>query len=162
MILPGQEGALRAAIRHFEAAYPNEGCGLILERGPVCWFRPMRNVVDRFHRADPLAFPQDARSAYLFEPREQREVWALARREGWRIAAIAHSHCDQDAGFSDLDRAMATTPAGAPLHPGVDYLVVSLARGRFAEARVHAFAAGGWTERPLSLDGIAARNGSTK
>lgn len=104
----------------------------------------MRNVVDRFHEADPITFPNDSRTAYLFDPREQREVWGEAEREGWTIAAIVHSHCDVDATFSALDEAMATTAAGLPLHPGIPYLVVSLRGGRLAEARIFAFVEGGW------------------
>lgn len=145
------EEALAQTLLHLQGTYPREGCGVILSDGGRCWFRPMRNVVDRYHAADPSTFPQDSRTAYLFDPREQREVWEEAARGGWTLEAIVHSHCDVDASFSALDEAMATTAAGHPLHHGVPYLVVALAGGRFREARLHAFVDGAWRGVPFSL-----------
>lgn len=142
---------LRATVDHLVSAYPEEGCGILLRRGEGWRFVPMRNAATRFHLADPESFPRDARTAYLFEPAEQRRVWAWARREGWEIAAIVHSHCDEPAEFSDLDREMAMASADEILHPGVAYLVVAVHQGRPCEARVYAWVEGRWCERDIAI-----------
>jgi proteasome lid subunit RPN8/RPN11 len=120
--------ALRVAIAHCEAAYPNEGCGVFIEeREGAIVARPMVNAIDRYHARDPARFPRTARTAYMFEPREQLEVFDGAEVAGARVVAIFHSHADVGAYFSDEDRHMALAE-GKPLLPGVDYVVISIRR----------------------------------
>lgn len=140
---------LREAVAHLCAAYPEEGCGVLVRRGETWRFVPMRNAVDRFHRADPESFPRDARTAYLFDPAEQRRVWSWAKREGWTIAAIVHSHCDAGPELSDMDRDMAMASPDEPLHPGVAHLVIAVRDGRPAGAMMHAWHAGRWWSREI-------------
>src|SRR5690606_37293664 len=91
---------LSEIVAHLVACYPEEGCGLVARRGPEWRFLPISNAATRFHLADPESFPDDARTAYLFDPVEQRRAWEWADEAGWEIAAIVHSHCDADASFS--------------------------------------------------------------
>lgn len=142
---------LREATTHLMARYPEEGCGVLLRKGTRWRFAPMTNAATRFHRADPASFPRDARTAYLFDPREQRELWARAGQEGWEIAAIAHSHCDEPAEFSEMDRELAMAAEGEVLHPGVAYLVVAVYGGEAREARIFAWRDGRWLGRDVSL-----------
>jgi len=114
--------ALRAAIAHCEAAYPNEGCGVFLqEPSGELRARPMANVIDKYHARDPQRFPRTARTAYLFDPREQMEVFDGPEK----VVCVFHSHADVGAYFSEEDRTMALME-GQPVLPGVSYLVISV------------------------------------
>lgn len=142
--------ALRVAIAHCEAAYPSEGCGVfVADAAGAISARPMANVIDRYHARDPVRFPRTARTAYLFDPREQLAVFDAAEAAGGRVAGIFHSHADVGAYFSDEDRAMALAD-GQPLMPGVFYLVISV-RGRADALRVFTWMEGDFICENLSL-----------
>ncbi len=117
---------LLQAIAHCEQSYPNEGCGVFIadEHGRVR-ARPMANAVDRYHARDPDRFPRTARTAYLFNPAEQIQVFDEAERQNEKVTIIFHSHADVGAYFSAEDSANALVE-GKPLLPGVDYLVISV------------------------------------
>lgn len=139
---PAQLAGVLAAC---EAAYPDEGCGVLLQ-----------SASDRASlRAVPLANalrtgrPAEARIAYAFDPAEELRVLSDAARRGERLAYIFHSHCDAAATFSAEDRRRAA-PFGAPLFPGVAYLVVAVRRGRAAEARFYVWEGADFTERAFS------------
>ncbi len=121
-------GAYAPLLRHLEAEYPREGCGLILGvslEGP--WrLHPMRNAVEASRAA----------TAYAFEPREWLVVNREADARGERILCVYHSHVDTEAYFSSEDREWAA-PHGAPVLPGVSYLVVSVRSGRAEVARMY-------------------------
>ena len=137
---------------HLESAYPDEGCGLILE-GPEpgrFQIRPMRNVQDRYHAQDPERFPRTSRTAYLFDPREWMEVEESAAATGARISCIFHSHGDVGAYFSNEDKAMAA-PDGEPLFPEVSYLVVAVDSGRVTGARLFQWSGADFQEYPVAM-----------
>lgn len=145
---------LSAIFAHVEAAYPNEGCGVILRDREGRWrIRPMQNAQDRYHARDPEQFPRTSRTAYLLDPREQLAVWegeAPARSE--TVRCIFHSHVDVGAYFSEEDRVMAA-PDGQPLWPGVSYLVVAVDAGRATAARLYWWERGRFTERVIFAPG---------
>ena len=147
---------LTAVLRHVEAAYPNEGCGLIL-RGSAGGFtvRPMVNAYDRYHAVDPEAFPRTSRTAYFFDPKEWLAVSQQVDAAGDRIACIFHSHADVGAYFSAEDRAMAA-PEGQPLYPGVSYLVVAVDAGKATAARLYRWQGGEFEESTVPLESSAA------
>ncbi len=125
-VLP--DGVLREAVRHLEACYPEEGCGVVLQRaGGVRWVA-LPNAYAAFARRDPAGFPRNARSAFLFEPAGWLALLREADARGERLACIVHSHPDGQAAFSAEDRAQAA-PDGAPLFPGTAYLVVAVDKG---------------------------------
>jgi proteasome lid subunit RPN8/RPN11 len=117
---------LKAIRAHAEAAYPDECCGLVLEDGS---YLPAPNVA------------RDRSSTYVLDP-----TTLLAHATSLR--AVVHSHCDAPSRFSDEDRRQALAAPGAPLWPGVQYLVTSVERGLCVEARIYAWdpAAGDFRE----------------
>jgi proteasome lid subunit RPN8/RPN11 len=139
-------------IRHLEAAYPQEGCGVILRtRSEGAWrIRFLPNAYDRYHAADPVRFPRTSRTAYLFEPREWLALLIEADAQGERIACVFHSHVNGIAEFSAEDRAQAA-PDGLPLLPDVSYLVVAVSAGRATEARLFRWADGVFLDRLVLL-----------
>src|SRR6266849_2084890 len=87
---------LSPILRHLEAAYPNEGCGLLLRNAASGRWRvhPMRNAYDEYRARDPAAYPRTSRTAYVFDSREQLRVWEMAEAAGERVACVFHSHTD--------------------------------------------------------------------
>jgi proteasome lid subunit RPN8/RPN11 len=149
-VTPELPGDLRELLRHLEAAWPDEGCGLIL-RGPAGWrVRPMRNAQDRYHAKDPVRYPRSARTAYLFDPAEQLEVEREREPLGEEIVCIFHSHADTDACFSTEDREMAA-PFGEPWMPKVSYLVVSVVGGGARAANLYWWSGRDFTGAKVTL-----------
>ncbi len=112
------EGVRDAVLRHLEAAWPHEGCGVILQEGTAgpCRVRPLANVSPR------------PRTAYAFSPEEWLAVCMEADARGERVVCVFHSHVEAPATFSSEDHAQAA-PGGQPLLPGVSYLIGSVHRG---------------------------------
>lgn len=141
---------LSGLVELLEAAYPNEGCGLIL-RGPGGFrIEPIDNAYDRLHAVDPAAFPRSARTAYAFDSAQWLEASLEADRRGETVACVYHSHCDARAAFSAEDRLRAA-PDGAPLLPGALYLVLAIEKGAFAEARVCWWSRGDFKEADFPM-----------
>ncbi|MBI3317433.1 MAG: M67 family metallopeptidase [Candidatus Omnitrophica bacterium] len=118
-----------------EAEYPKECCGMIL--GPkgksgISRLRPCKNRQDDYHARDPENFPRSARAAYFIDPRELLEIQKEIRKTSEEIRIIYHSHVDAGAHFSEEDRRIAISE-GEPTYPGVDYLVVSVIKGKATE-----------------------------
>lgn len=126
---------LQAIIRKAEREYPSESCGMILGprkiKGELSTLRPCRNVQDAYHAQDPKNFPRPARIAYFIEPKELLTIQKEARAKDEEIRVIYHSHVDAGAYFSEEDLRVAL-PEGEPAYPGVDYLVVSVMKGKAA------------------------------
>ncbi|MBI3183904.1 MAG: M67 family metallopeptidase [Myxococcales bacterium] len=133
---PALPADLSEVLAHLAAAYPNEGCGVIL-REPSGNFtvRPLQNAYDRYRAADPEHFPRTSRTAYFFDPKEWLRVSKDADARGATVCSVFHSHCDVGAYFSAEDRAMAA-PDDQPLMPGISYLVVAINHGIPSDAKV--------------------------
>lgn len=134
---------LSEIIRHLEASYPQEGCGVILRSVSAGTWRihSLPNAYDRHHAVDPGRFPRTSRTAYLFEPRDWLALLKEADARGEQLACVFHSHVNGIADFSAEDRAQAA-PAGLPLLPDISYLVVAVVDGQATEARLFR-----WIER---------------
>jgi [CysO sulfur-carrier protein]-S-L-cysteine hydrolase len=147
--LPGDLGPI---LRHLAAAYPNEGCGVVIRRvaDGALRVRPMENAYDRFHTLEPDDFPRTARTAYLFDPREQLAVQRECDQAGEEICCVFHSHADVGAYFSPEDRRAALMD-GEPVLPGVSYLVVAVDQGRPTAARLYRFEGGDFRETAVPL-----------
>ncbi|MDC0707820.1 M67 family metallopeptidase [Stigmatella sp. ncwal1] len=143
---------LSEVLRHLEACYPQEGCGVLLRAGP--WgpwrVRCLPNAYDRYHAADPRRFPHSARTAFLFEPREWLALNREADARNEQIACVFHSHIDGVAVLSAEDR-QAAAPGGIPLLPEVSYLVVNVERGQAHEARIYWWREGEFQDRGVPL-----------
>jgi [CysO sulfur-carrier protein]-S-L-cysteine hydrolase len=144
-------GDLSEVLRHLEACYPNEGCGVLLRTGAGGWrVRPLLNAYDRYRAAAPSRFPRSARTAFLFEPQEWLAVNREAEARNEQVACIFHSHVEGVARLSAEDR-HAAAPGGIPLWPGVSYLVVNVAQGRATEARCYVCEGGEFRDQRVPL-----------
>ncbi len=133
---------IAALVPWLEDAYPEEGCGLVLEKkGEIPRFLGCDNVIDRYHELDPEAYPRTAKDFYMIDPRE----FMKAEDRGESVSAIVHSHPDTGDYFSDSDLEAALMPRDdvddpvEPIYPGADYLVVSVCEGRAKEASLYRF-----------------------
>lgn len=130
---------LQQILRQAEQEYPNESCGLILgprgKEGQLSRVRPCRNAQDEYHARDPHNFPRSAQTAYFIEPKELLAIQKEARVKDEEIRVIYHSHVDTNAYFSEEDKQIAL-PEGEPAYPGVDYLVVSVMKGKTADCNL--------------------------
>ncbi|CAM3512782.1 Mov34/MPN/PAD-1 family protein [Corallococcus soli] len=131
-------------IHHLEAAWPQEGCGVILQgaggAGEEGAFRvvPLPNVAPT------------PRVAYAFAPDAWLQVCleADARRE--TLVCVFHSHVDTAATFSAEDRRRAA-PAGIPLLPCVSYEVIAIHGGRATSAARFVWRDGDFQGVPIRL-----------
>jgi len=118
-----------------EREYPYECCGFVIGGGEIEEVRPIRNVQNEKHAADPLAHPRDARTAYLMDPRAQLAVLNEIDRRGLALKIVYHSHPDHDAYFSPTDRRQACSfDPDYPDYPDTAYVVMSIRNGSFQRA----------------------------
>lgn len=134
---------LSEVIRHLEACYPREGCGVLLRAGEGgAWrVRPLRNVSGA------------PRTTYAFEPREWLGVLLEAEARGEQVVCVFHSHVDADATFSDEDRRHAA-PDGQPLLPGASYLVMAVHSGCVRDMKIFWWSCGNFQESHVLLDSL--------
>ena len=128
--------AFDTIIAQAEREFPFECCGFII--GDVGdEVRPVRNVQNEKHAADPHRYERDARTAYLMDPKEQLAVLEEIDRRRVKLKVVYHSHPDHEAYFSATDRAQACSfdPA-EPDYPDTAYMVISVRNGKFANAAV--------------------------
>jgi adenylyltransferase/sulfurtransferase len=126
--------AFEAMAAQAEREFPFECCGFII--GDTSdEVRPIRNIQNEKHAADPAMFQRDARTAYLMEPREQLAVLQEIDRRKLKLKAVYHSHPDHEAYFSATDRAQACSfDPTEPDYPETAYIVMSVRDGKFAGA----------------------------
>lgn len=123
-----------------ERAYPFECCGFIIGDDSVEEVRPVANIQNRMHAEDPAAYPRDARTAFLMEPKEHLAVMLEVDRRKLELRAVYHSHPDHDAYFSATDRAQACSfDPSEPDYPDTVYIVMSIRAGKFARAAAFAW-----------------------
>jgi proteasome lid subunit RPN8/RPN11 len=117
-----------------EREFPFECCGFIVGDA-ADEVRPIRNIQNEKHAADPATFQRDARTAYLMDPKEQLAVLQEIDRRKLKLKAVYHSHPDHEAYFSATDRARACSfdPA-EPDYPETAYIVMSVRGGKYADA----------------------------
>lgn len=141
---------LAELVRHLEACYPEEGCGVVLYGPAGARWVPLANAYRAWAGRDPAAFPRTARSAFVFEPSEWLALLKEADSRGEQVASIVHAHPDGPAAFSAEDRLQAA-PGGLPLFPKVTYWVVAVREGRAVEATEARWEEGGFQEKLLPL-----------
>ena len=106
---------------HLERCAPAEGCAVLLCGPSGGRLHLMKNV---------------AAAGFAFDDGEWLALQRAARLGGEQVAWIIHSHVDCAPSLSAEDR------ASARLHPGVDWLVVSLREGRVDACALHRGAGG--------------------
>jgi proteasome lid subunit RPN8/RPN11 len=107
--------------RHGEASYPEECCGFLIGH--------VRGDVTAVERVLPVANErQDSRhNRYVINPETVLAAHKEARAAGADVVGYYHSHPDHPSRPSDFDREHAW--------PGLSYLIVSVQKGRAADAR---------------------------
>ena len=135
---------MAAMIGQAEREYPHECCGFIIGDDDVEEMRPIRNIQNQKHAADPAGYPRDARKAFLMEPKEHLAVLNEIDERKLKLKAVYHSHPDHDAYFSATDRAQACSfdPA-EPDYPETMYVVLSVKGGKFDRAAAFVWEAAG-------------------
>jgi len=122
-------------IAQAEREFPFECCGFIIGDSTTEEVRPITNIQNRKHAEDPAAFPRDARTAFLMEPREHLAVMNEVDRRKLELRVVYHSHPDHDAYFSATDRAQACSfDPSEPDYPDTIYIVMSIRSGKFVNA----------------------------
>jgi proteasome lid subunit RPN8/RPN11 len=136
-----RKGSFDQIVAQAEREFPFECCGFIIGDSAVGGdsvvedVRPITNIQNRMHAADPVAFARDARTAFLMEPREHLAVMNEIDRRRLQLNAVYHSHPDHDAYFSATDRAQACSfDPGEPDYPDTVYIVISVRGAKFARA----------------------------
>ena len=146
--------ALAMIIAQAERDFPDETCGFIIGNAETVEVRPITNVQNAKHTADPKSFPRDARTAFLMEPREHLTVLNEIDRRKLELIAVYHSHPDHDAYFSATDRSNACSfDPSEPDYPGTFHIVLSVRAGKFVRAAAFAWdtAAKDFVERELTV-----------
>lgn len=115
-----------------EKAYPSEGCGLIFGKVDESSNQRIAHLIvvceneqDKFHQKDPKRYPRDSKTAYTIDAKKMEEHIQSAKKQGFELICIFHSHPDHGVYFSVEDKEMAA-PWGEPLFPAVSYLVVAV------------------------------------
>ena len=120
-----QESSLAAIRAHARGVYPEECCGLIIERDGREEIVQATNIQNELHAQDPDQFPRTAAIAYMMGP-EAAPVLIRSERGELRLLAIYHSHPDHDAYFSEEDRRQACGASEEPMYPQAVQIVMSV------------------------------------
>ena len=138
---------------HAIADFPNECCGAILTDGVQEFVRRCKNIQNERHAEDPETYPRDARTAYLMAPDDLIKIHREVESEGRQIKAFYHSHPNEDAYFSEKDKADATQPWGLPNYPDTAYVVISLYDRQINVARAYSWddASEDFVELPVNI-----------
>lgn len=115
------------------AAYPHEGCGIIVET-PAGEPKVLvsTNLTEHMRDVDPDYYTRGAEEGYVLDTR----LIVQAERRDEVLRVIFHSHPDVGAYFSEEDHRKAVVDWGdgpEPAYPDVDYLVTAVNKGVVAE-----------------------------
>ena len=126
------QATLDAMSAHACDAYPEECCGMVIERDGQEDVVRVSNVQNALHARDPEQFPRTAAIAYTMGP-EAVPVLLAAERGTVRLRAFYHSHPEHDAYFSEEDRTQALGGWDEPNYPHAAQVVMSV-RARTVDA----------------------------
>ena len=118
------DGNSLAAMRaHAREAYPDECCGIIIERDRHVEIVRVTNVQNELHAQDPDQFPRTAATGYTMG-QEAAPILIRSERGELRLLAIYHSHPEREAYFSQEDRKQAVGARDEPIYPRARYVVM--------------------------------------
>jgi proteasome lid subunit RPN8/RPN11 len=118
-----------------EREFPYECCGFIIGSDSVEEVRPIVNIQNAQHAKDPDAFPRDARTAFLMNPKQHLAVMREIDDRKLALRIVYHSHPDHEAYFSATDRRQACSfDPDYPDYPETAYVVLSIVGGKFNRA----------------------------
>src|SRR3984957_12966359 len=98
-----RRASMDAIVAQAEREFPFECCGFIIGDDAVEEVRPIANIQNTMHAKDPAAFPRDARTAFLMEPKEHLAVMNEVDRRKLGQRGVYPSHPAHDAYFSATD-----------------------------------------------------------
>jgi len=131
--------AVRTAIdAHAAETYPDECCGVIVERDGELSAVRVSNVQNERHEQDPQLYPRTARTAYSMGP-EAVPILLDAERGRLRLHAFYHSHPEHEAYFSAEDKTSALGGWDEPNYPDAGQIVISVREGRPRYAKAFAW-----------------------
>jgi adenylyltransferase/sulfurtransferase len=117
--------SLAAMHAHAREAYPDECCGMIIERDRRVEIVRESNIQNELHAQDPDQFPRTAATGYTMGP-EAAPILIGSERGELRLLAIYHSHPEREAYFSQEDRRQALGALDEPVYPQAGYIVMSV------------------------------------
>jgi proteasome lid subunit RPN8/RPN11 len=121
-VLKFEAGILDEIWRHGEAAYPEEGAGLLL--GTVL---DGVKVVSAIYPLDNAREDSARHNRYLLEARDYARAEDEAAARGLDVLGVFHSHPDHPARPSEFDREWA--------FPWFSYVITSISNGKAGESR---------------------------
>lgn len=133
------EKTMAAIHEQARAAYPEECCGMVVERGGGLEVVPIENVQNELHALDPEQFPRTAATAYSMRYSDVEPLFEGAYRGELRLVAVYHSHPDHDAYFSEQDRAAADGWVDDPNYAEAVQFVVSVRQGEVKDTKMFLF-----------------------
>jgi proteasome lid subunit RPN8/RPN11 len=132
------EAGMEALHAHARDAYPDECCGMVVERDGREEVVPVSNIQDELHAQDPSQFPRTARLAYTMG-REAFPILDAVERGNVGLRAFYHSHPDHEAYFSAEDRKQALGGWDEPTYPQAAQIVLSVRAGAVAATKAFAW-----------------------
>jgi proteasome lid subunit RPN8/RPN11 len=133
MTVPMSRSIIEELMAHAAAAFPDECCGMIVERDGHLSAVPVTNVQNQKHAENPEQFPRTAKTAYTMGP-EAAPVLVDHDRGRLTIRAIYHSHPQHAAYFSEEDKRQATV-WDEPSYPDAAQIVLSVIDGRVRDVK---------------------------
>jgi proteasome lid subunit RPN8/RPN11 len=128
--------------------HPDEACGVIVGTPDAPEWVRFDNQANRLHRADPQAWPRDARTSFSMHALQLQRRIDEAEAHGGRLLAVVHSHPQHPSYFSETDR-RAAAPFGTPTFPDAAQIVVSVYDREVREVRAFGWDGQDWQEGPL-------------
>jgi [CysO sulfur-carrier protein]-S-L-cysteine hydrolase len=125
MTITISQAGLDAVHAHAREAYPEECCGMIVERTGREEVVRVTNIQNELHAKDPEQFPRTAAIAYTMGS-EAAPILIGTERGELTLRAFYHSHPDHDAYFSAEDRKQAKGGWDEPNYPHAGQIVISV------------------------------------
>jgi proteasome lid subunit RPN8/RPN11 len=119
------KASLAALHAHACETYPDECCGMIVERNGREEVVRVTNMQNELHARDSEQFPRTARIAYTMGS-EAVPILIGAERGEIKLRAFYHSHPEHDAYFSAEDRKQAMGGWDEPNYPDAAQIVMSV------------------------------------
>jgi proteasome lid subunit RPN8/RPN11 len=119
------KASLAALHVHACETYPDECCGMLVERNGREEVVRVTNMQNELHARDPEQFPRTARIAYTMGS-EAVPILIGAERGALTLRAFYHSHPEHDAYFSTEDRKQAMGGWDEPNYPDAAQIVMSV------------------------------------
>ena len=151
-ILEVSSSNFSAMRRHACATFPEECCGLIIERQGHLQVVRVTNVQNQLHAKDPEQFPRTAATAYSMRWKEVELLFEAAYKGSLRLHAVYHSHPKHGAYFSEHDRAAAAGWLDDPSYAAAGQIVLAVYHGRVCRAKAFV-----WDAQRESYVGVPLR-----